>query len=65
MNLRIDEELCLRCGACVEHCPGNVLDQDQDGRPFEKYPDDCWYCGVCQAECPAECIELLFPYLIR
>ncbi|MGQ9857495.1 MAG: 4Fe-4S dicluster domain-containing protein [Thermodesulfobacteriota bacterium] len=65
MNLRIDMELCVRCGACVEHCPGDVLIQDNEGWPLEKYPDDCWYCGVCQAECPQNCIELLFPYLIR
>ncbi|MCP4695175.1 MAG: 4Fe-4S ferredoxin, partial [Desulfobacterales bacterium] len=32
---------------------------------FEKHPDDCWYCGCCQADCAAECIEIIFPYLIR
>jgi len=65
VNLLIDEKTCIRCGACVEHCPGDVLYLDEENLPFEKYPDDCWYCGVCQAECPVECIELLFPYLIR
>lgn len=65
MNLLIDEKTCIRCGACVEHCPGDVLYENEEGFPFEKYPDDCWYCGVCQAECPVECIQLLFPYLIR
>lgn len=65
MNLLIDEKTCIRCGACVEHCPGDVLYLDEEGLPLEKYPDDCWYCGVCQVECPVECIQLLFPYLIR
>lgn len=65
MNLKIDLEKCTGCGSCVEHCPGDVLAEDEKGLPVERYPDDCWYCGVCQEECPQECIELLFPYLIR
>lgn len=65
MNLEFDRESCIACGVCVEHCPGHVLDQDDEGRPYERYPDDCWYCGVCQVECPQDCITIVFPYLIR
>ena len=54
MNLVINLDACLGCGACVKYCPGHVLELDEtDGRPYEKYPQDCWYCGVCQVECPA------------
>ena len=65
MNLSIDLECCTGCGVCSACCPGNVLAMDQSSHPYEKYPEDCWYCGVCQVECPAECIEVIFPYLIR
>ena len=65
MNLSIDTDCCTACGLCVEYCPGHVLARGEDGLPFEKYPMDCWYCGVCQVECPSECIEVIFPYLIR
>lgn len=65
MNLAIDLECCTGCGACVAFCPGQVLAMDDTGHSFEKYPDHCWYCGVCQVECGAECINMLFPYLIR
>ncbi|UCF89921.1 MAG: ferredoxin family protein [Desulfobacterales bacterium] len=65
MNLCIDSDCCTGCGACVEHCPGHVLSMGSENRPCEKYPDDCWYCGVCAIECPAECITVIFPYLIR
>jgi NAD-dependent dihydropyrimidine dehydrogenase PreA subunit len=65
MNLSIDLSCCTRCGLCAEFCPGHVLALDRDGQPFERYPEDCWYCGVCQVECPAECITVVFPYLIR
>jgi len=49
----------------VEYCPGHVLALDDADRPYERYPDDCWYCGVCQVECPENCITVIFPYLIR
>jgi NAD-dependent dihydropyrimidine dehydrogenase PreA subunit len=65
MNLSIDFECCTGCGACAEYCPGHVLAMGSEDRPYEKYPDDCWYCGVCQEECPAGCIRILFPYLVR
>lgn len=65
MNLSIDLECCIGCGACAEYCPGHVIAMNEENHPYEKYPDDCWYCGVCQAECPADCIQMLFPYLVR
>ncbi len=65
MNLSFNQESCTGCGACVKYCPGHVLEMGPEGIPYERYPDDCWYCGVCQVECPQDCITLLFPYLIR
>jgi len=65
MNLKIDLDCCTRCGACVNFCPGHVLAQDEGEKPYERYPQDCWYCGVCEVECPARCVEVIFPYLIR
>jgi adenylylsulfate reductase subunit B len=65
MNVRIDYDCCTSCAACVEHCPGEVLAMDDEERPFERYPDDCWYCGVCAVECPVGCITVVFPYLVR
>ncbi len=65
MNLNIDLDRCTSCGICAEVCPGHVLALDKNDTPIEKYPDDCWYCGCCQADCPVDCIEIIFPYLIR
>lgn len=24
------------------------------------YPDECWYCGLCQSICPTQAIEVIF-----
>ena len=26
-----------------------------------KYPDECWYCGLCQSICPTNAITVVFP----
>jgi adenylylsulfate reductase subunit B len=65
MNLSIDKDCCSGCGTCVQLCPGHVLAMDERGLPTERYPDSCWYCGVCEVECPEGCIRVIFPYLIR
>ncbi|HUF81731.1 MAG TPA: 4Fe-4S binding protein [Burkholderiales bacterium] len=25
------------------------------------YPDECWYCGLCQSICPVDAITVVFP----
>ena len=25
------------------------------------YPDECWYCGLCQSICPTHAITIVFP----
>ena len=51
----IDEGLCELCGQCVELCPFNALQMDDDLiLNWEK----CMGCGVCVDVCPSEAITL-------
>jgi nitroreductase/NAD-dependent dihydropyrimidine dehydrogenase PreA subunit len=54
---RVDESLCIRCGACYEECPpGIILKADEDALP-EILPESesaCIHCGHCVAVCPVE-----------
>jgi NAD-dependent dihydropyrimidine dehydrogenase PreA subunit len=34
---------------------------EQNGRSFAKYPEECWHCGSCRQECPEEAIQIRFP----
>lgn len=65
MGIRVDKTKCTGCGRCAEECPGDVIHMDpQTCRPFNKYKDDCWYCGVCEVECPCGAATMEFPCLI-
>lgn len=64
MSIKVNTELCKKCGICTERCPLDCLRQDGDGVPFMKYKD-CWYCGVCEYECPFKAITIELPYLVR
>lgn len=53
----IDAESCSGCGACLDRCPVNAL-QELDGR-CEVLPEKCIGCGLCVSACPVECISLV------
>ncbi len=52
---------CIRCGACAEVCPANLLPQqlywysrsDQIDRAAEYHLLDCIECGCCDLACPS------------
>ncbi len=60
----IDEQLCIRCNLCDWICPGDIIykiENDKTTMPEVVYPDECWYCGLCQSTCPTEAITIVFP----
>ncbi len=54
-KVEFDPEKCVQCGACVEVCPANAREQQDDtvkGIRREIYhPERCIYCGQCVAYC--------------
>jgi len=51
---------CIKCGACVEDCPGYILAMEDDG-PRVVYADECWHCGGCRMSCPVDAVSYEFP----
>ncbi|MFX1338113.1 MAG: 4Fe-4S binding protein [Promethearchaeota archaeon] len=52
---KIDQELCIGCGNCVQVCPVDAITLDDIARVNR---DLCLGCGLCAGTCPEEAITL-------
>ncbi|MHA1104295.1 MAG: ATP-binding protein [Promethearchaeota archaeon] len=55
---QIDENLCVGCGTCIEHCHTNSLELNDRGKA-ERVGEFCIGCGVCAHFCPENAISLV------
>jgi formate hydrogenlyase subunit 6/NADH:ubiquinone oxidoreductase subunit I len=51
---KIDPELCTACGACMEECPEDAI---EEGEEFYTITDKCIDCGSCAEVCPVDAIS--------
>ncbi len=56
-HARIDPELCLNCGLCIDRCQVDAI-KEGEGR-FEVISEKCIGCGLCVNTCPEEAIALV------
>ncbi len=53
----IDSEECTGCGICIDSCPNEVLDlEDELAKTVNEA--QCDGCGTCEEECPMGCVEV-------
>jgi len=53
---RIDQDVCIRCGVCLMHCPVGAVKREE-GR-FTIDLEYCKGCGICAHECPKGAITM-------
>lgn len=56
-GIRLDEDTCLECGACLSLCPTDALQLDDD-YSIVLNEEDCVYCGACVPACPVNSLTI-------
>ena len=56
VEIRIDQENCTGCGACVELCSVTHVYTFENKKARVLSPSRCWECGQCVAVCPVDAI---------
>ena len=57
MAVRIDPDLCIGCGICVEMCPNEVLEMIDDISTMVN-EEECAACGICETNCEYGAIQV-------
>lgn len=57
ITIKIDENACVGCTLCVDECPTDVFEFDEEKKvPVVKHEKECFGCLSCSEICPAEAI---------
>jgi len=52
MAYKIQEDLCIACGACEAECPEEAISEHESGEYYVINPELCSDCGTCAEVCP-------------
>lgn len=55
-EFKLNHKKCQVCGICVNNCPTDALDIDDDEIEFDE--EKCIYCRQCEDICPVDAIKL-------
>jgi len=56
---KINRDWCKGCSICVEFCPKNVLELDNENKAVAAQPENCICCKMCELRCPDLAIEVI------
>jgi L-aspartate semialdehyde sulfurtransferase ferredoxin len=59
-DIRLDEDKCIQCGACVGQCPTAALYVEEETRLVKFDSEKCVACQQCVPACPVNAIFVTF-----
>lgn len=58
VKIVVDNDKCTGCGTCVETCPVEVFEiNDEKSVPVKV--EECLVCRACEAQCPEGAIQVI------
>lgn len=57
-EIKVDQDKCTLCMACVSVCPASALHDGQDLPMLRFIESNCVQCGICESACPEDAIDL-------
>ncbi len=60
--MKLDKEACNKCMLCVQNCPFQAWEVDDEGYPRLKDEYECFSCYNCMIPCPLEALSIVEPY---
>lgn len=63
--MKVDEELCVQCGLCIENCPLGAWEADKNGIPQMTAQNGCLSCYNCMVACPSEAVSAVETYHVK
>lgn len=52
---RINDDLCISCGICVDECPVNAISEEDDRYIIDE--STCLICSQCLEACPTQAMD--------
>ncbi|NIP33894.1 MAG: 4Fe-4S dicluster domain-containing protein [Thermoplasmata archaeon] len=56
VTIKIDHDVCYGAEECVQICPANVYEINEDHKAMAENVDECIQCAACEGICPADAI---------
>jgi len=57
-----DKDACTSCGLCLQNCPFQAWEMDEDEHPRLKEKYECFSCYNCMVVCPVDAISIVESY---
>ena len=56
-KMKVNQDLCIGCGACVDSCPNEIFTMGNDGKAKTDTSKDCQEPNDCIDLCPVQAIS--------